>query len=1072
MKDPLQRRETPYEVLGVGLTATPEDINRAFQSKLAARGNVQKLTAARQVLGRPIDRALIDLFDYRDALFGRLRPNPLIESDALGADRRAQTAASWIKALRSGFPNPALTHGLGVLHYWWALTETEELAKSASVKSDSTQLERLWEMAIGCWSSALTDPGFWRDWPGIPATLHEELRTQIRQRLSGDLHRLARQLTEAGNVGIAKRLERFDFRYDDEIEIAKAMLAAKLNSNRGGLCAGKLLLDRLELTDTVSSSVENALQHQPGDRNLMFLRQALGSYSEIWFLLRKDQFDVAMEAIERLSLKQRNASEVRTLECKALQGQGSHLAALGKLSEALGRWELALAKAESQETRESIRDNVEQVLGEAAARVADREARDSAIELLERGETMLSRARVTTSPAFKIRLAELLCVRGIEIINQAQEEFSANDSERARVIGEMERGIADLRRASTLGLERAKGQLKTALEVLEAVRTWTPSPSPELVSRYNSAIQRANQALEKLQKGTIGVTDAMGALETSIKELDLLAARGLDRARESAAELRQAVDQLRKNPVRSTTAREPRSTAWLARLPNWIFTFVEQCYFVAFAWSGLVLLQLNATGVADTTINLLSRANPFVVFGFISVPIFLYLDGYRVLGFIMGCCFIGVAILTALFPPSERELLASRQQESSAEMKSAPNPQSPAAKQPDNQVQSSTKAATTNSGKRNPKAPMSTCPELKTWTGATTVAKQSEALEGLDGFFALSGADCRNKAILATTELAEALPAMAPESRPWATLLVAASFEALEKPKSALPIYEMLAELDEEFAVTGKLRSMELSNADRKAVEQVYNELRAAPDAENWFKTTDGWHRMSTHRVANLGLLAVRSDLWSIKLFEGFIHWITPSPDPHRYLFVMLGMILTIIVIDLPLAILNGRVAAVTARLQYPIQKIQKTYADNPAEVQRHVAALYAKNGIKPGLGCLGVILEFAICGGALYLFSRWAPRLELDHARFLWISNLVQPDGGILWIWGGIAVLTSYMAFKQRNIAVAGRWFVSALFPLTIVGLAWYYEWPAYVMLAWALLLLSWALSRGIVTHYVAQLA
>jgi tetratricopeptide (TPR) repeat protein len=200
--------------------------------------------------------------------------------------------------------------------------------------------------------------------------LHEELRSQIRQRLSGDLHRLARKFHEAGNAGIAKRLERLDLRCDDEIETAKAMLAAKLNTNRGNLCAGKLLLDRLELTNTVSSSVESALQRLPGDRNLTFLRQALGSYSEIWFLLRRDQFDLAMEAIDRLSSEQRKASEVRTLECKALQGQGSQLAALGKVSEALDRWELALAKADSGEERESIRDKIEKSLGEVAAKVS------------------------------------------------------------------------------------------------------------------------------------------------------------------------------------------------------------------------------------------------------------------------------------------------------------------------------------------------------------------------------------------------------------------------------------------------------------------------------------------------------------------------------------------------------------------------------------------------------------------------------------------------------------------------------------------------------------------------------
>lgn len=265
---------------------------------------------------------------------------------------------------------------------------------------------------------------------------------------------------------------------------------------------------------------------------------------------------------------------------------------------------------------------------------------------------------------------------------------------------------------------------------------------------------------------------------------------------------------------------------------------------------------------------------------------------------------------------------------------------------------------------------------------------------------------------------------------------------------------------------------MQLDKPDRKAAEQFYHELHAAPSAEIWFKTTDGWQRVSTHRAANLGLLAVRGDDWSIKVFEGLAHWVTPSSDPYRYLFVMLGIILTIIAIDLPLAIWSERVSAVTATLQYPIQKIQQANAGNPLEMQRLIAALYAEHGVKPGLGCLGVIVEWLIYGAALYLLSDWVPRLELDQARFLWISDLVRPDGGILWFWGAIAVLTSYITFKRRNLAVAGRWFVSALFPLMIAGFAWYYAWPAYAMLAWALLLLSLLLSRGIVHGFVARRA
>jgi hypothetical protein len=78
-----------------------------------------------------------------------------------------------------------------------------------------------------------------------------------------------------------------------------------------------------------------------------------------------------------------------------------------------------------------------------------------------------------------------------------------------------------------------------------------------------------------------------------------------------------------------------------------------------------------------------------------------------------------------------------------------------------------------------------------------------------------------------------------------------------------------------------------------------------------------------------------------------------------------------------------------------------------------------------------------------LYLFSDWVPRLELDQARFLWVSDLVRPDNGIVLIWCAIAILAGYITFKRRNLAVAGQRFAAALVPLMIAGLAWYYTWP-----------------------------
>ena len=76
MKDPLSAQPSPYEILEIDRSAGPAEIDTAFKQGLVKRVNVSKLTGAKKVLERPVDRALLDLFHYDPDTLARLDPDP------------------------------------------------------------------------------------------------------------------------------------------------------------------------------------------------------------------------------------------------------------------------------------------------------------------------------------------------------------------------------------------------------------------------------------------------------------------------------------------------------------------------------------------------------------------------------------------------------------------------------------------------------------------------------------------------------------------------------------------------------------------------------------------------------------------------------------------------------------------------------------------------------------------------------------------------------------------------------------------------------------------------------------
>lgn len=88
--------------------------------------------------------------------------------------------------------------------------------------------------------------------------------------------------------------------------------------------------------------------------------------------------------------------------------------------------------------------------------------------------------------------------------------------------------------------------------------------------------------------------------------------------------------------------------------------------------------------------------------------------------------------------------------------------------------------------------------------------------------------------------------------------------------------------------------------------------------------------------------------------------------------------------------------------LQPKIQEIQKKHKDNPQKSQQMVMEIYQKEKVNPFAGCLPLLVQmpilFALFSALRTFFDPAVhPEVNLQHANFLWISNLGEPDLYIL---------------------------------------------------------------------------
>ncbi|MDF2627222.1 MAG: hypothetical protein K0R39_1053 [Symbiobacteriaceae bacterium] len=563
MKDPLQREQTPYEILDVDRTADRVRIERAFAAALGRRvpPNVAK-NARDALLLHPAKRAWFDLLQYQDDVLAGLDPSPQSSAQALSREHRAATAQAWEQQLRRRFPDPRLVQVLAVFWYWWAVYEEERMQvlvkaaggttglapgkaprqsllkvvrKGEGVACDPTLGARcgradcpwrddcvssapppkeMWERVIGYWSMLVNSPYIAQSVPGVAdrdlEALRQQLTTTLHDRLADLPGRYDGQLSEPYRT--------LDSTLTVELESAQALAEVGLRTPAGPVAAGPLTLRLMGLMDAARAKVEAILQEKPGNRVLQRLRDMLMPHSAVAVLVSQRKPEAALAAIRELSPEQQKSGSVVLLLAQCYQMRARQKADMDRMDEAFADWARALESADqvhNQTVKNEVQQDIIDICHAKAAALGDHQ-RETAIAILKQA---LQMARGATT--LELSLGALLLRKGVATFVQAQEELGRIRDLTDAIIAKFQLGHSYLEEAQKLGSKEAVEQERLARGFL----------AEALTAR---GIGRINEAQEQAKRqGEISAA-TMRAVQSGVEDLEKAERLGSSKAAEQA----------------------------------------------------------------------------------------------------------------------------------------------------------------------------------------------------------------------------------------------------------------------------------------------------------------------------------------------------------------------------------------------------------------------------------------------------------------------------------------------------------------------------------------------------------
>jgi len=295
-----------------------------------------------------------------------------------------------------------------------------------------------------------------------------------------------------------------------------------------------------------------------------------------------------------------------------------------------------------------------------------------------------------------------------------------------------------------------------------------------------------------------------------------------------------------------------------------------------------------------------------------------------------------------------------------------------------------------------------------------------------------------------------------PEGRVAAGFLAGAALERANEAARAKQAYESVvgSGAGTEYAIASaeRIRWLGLAPNDDSQREKYFAALAQGADRNGWFFVGNQWLRTSSRRAGLQGQVNLRASRLSFRVFD-FLRSKSTLPPDYAYLFILIVAAIGVKIVALPLQVKSAIQAARFRRLRPQIEMIQRIHRGDPLEAQRQMQRLVGPDSIKYGCALAVVDLVFVVWG--LMTLRDYSPQLALDGARFFSVTDVTKPSTVVFWLWIGLSLLQAVVSARAQRMGF-GHALVAGLFSgCLFVAIAWYWEWPAYVMIFWGLLTL-----------------
>lgn len=268
-----------------------------------------------------------------------------------------------------------------------------------------------------------------------------------------------------------------------------------------------------------------------------------------------------------------------------------------------------------------------------------------------------------------------------------------------------------------------------------------------------------------------------------------------------------------------------------------------------------------------------------------------------------------------------------------------------------------------------------------------------------------------------------------------------AAYTAVEKMSGKTPI-----------GASADFRATLLGSADRPGVQRegAMKAILAQPAAAGWFLDGAQWAWGDSRHAAWRELVNWRSSSFSFAVFQ-FLRANSPWKGPLAFLGILAGLTLGAKVLEMPLLVRSARAAGKVDALMPKLESIQRIYSSDPVEMNKQVMHFYKSHGISLQDGCLMWAVDMIFVVWVLLSLADFGPQMALDGSALWWISDVTKPDTAILFAWVVTSALAPLVAGQPGK---KGQMLAGALISGVILGLiAYYWKWPAYVMIFWTML-------------------